>query len=249
MITLLSLTKYSDNLLAARWLDDAYGLRFEFNALHDADGRPTAVNREGVAPRLTAEQLSTAQPFVEPAPAEPEAPAQHPAYALAERGTAVKPAWANRYTKAAQLVEAGQVRLTGPETAVVNSSQAHTVTGSGKDAKCSCKWGEFKSSEPCSHIMAMRMARALAQPVQPITEAEKDAACAARRQANRDAMQLRIARRGENKFERARSNQRGTAEEARRYALMAMANGATSIPAEIWVKANGRGLLAGAGGD
>ncbi len=165
MITLLSLTKYSDNLLAARWLDDAYGLRFEFNALHDADGRPTAVNREGVAPRLTAEQLSTAQPFVEPAPAEPEAPAQHPAYALAERGTAVRPEWANRYTKAAQLVEAGQVRLTGPETAVVNSSQAHTVTGSGKDAKCSCKWGEF-NSEPCSHIMAMRMARALGQPIE-----------------------------------------------------------------------------------
>jgi hypothetical protein len=160
MITLLSLTKYTDDLLAARWLDDAYGLHFEFNALHDGDGRPTAANREGNAPTLTAEQLSTAQPFVEPAPA------RHPAYELAERGTAVKPEWANRYTKAAQLVEAGQVRLTGPETAVVNSSQAHTVTGSGKDAKCSCKWGEFKSSEPCSHIMAMRMARALGQPIE-----------------------------------------------------------------------------------
>ncbi len=244
MITLLSLTKYSDNLLAARWLDDAYGLRFEFNALHDADGRPTAANREGVAPRLTAEQLSTAQPFVEPAPAEPAAPAQHPAYELAERGTAVRPEWANRYTKAAQLVEAGQVRLTGPETAVVSgSSDTYQVNGT-----CSCKWASY-NSEPCSHYLAVRMARALAQPVQPITEAEKEAACAARRQANRDAMQLRIARRGDNKFERARSNQRGTAEEARRYALMAMANGATSIPAEIWVKANGRGLLAGVGGD
>jgi hypothetical protein len=244
MITLLSLTKYSDNLLAARWLDDAYGLRFEFNALHDADGRPTAVNREGTAPRLTAEQLSTAQPFVEPVPAEPEAPAQHPAYALAAKGTAVRPEWANRYTKAAQLVEAGQVRLTGPETAVVTgSSDTYQVNGT-----CSCKWASY-NSEPCSHYLAARMARALAQPVQPITEAEKDAACAARRQANRDAMQLRIARRGENKFERARSNQRGTAEEARRYALMAMANGATSIPADIWQKANGRGLLAGAGGD
>lgn len=159
MITLLSLTKYTDNLLAARWLDDEFGLHFEFNALHDADGRPVAASREGKAPALTAEQMSTAQPFVEPAPA------QHPAYALAERGTAVKPEWGKRYTKAAQLVEAGQVRLTGPETAVVTGSQAYTITGSGKDARCSCKWGEF-NSEPCSHIMAMRMARALGQAIE-----------------------------------------------------------------------------------
>lgn len=160
MITLLSLTKYTDDLLAARWLDDEFGLHFEFNALHDADGRPVAANREGKAPALTAEQLSTAQPFVEPAPA------QHPAYELAAKGTAVKPEWGKRYQKAAQLVEAGQVRLTGPETAVVKSSQAYTITGSGKDARCSCKWGEFKSSEPCSHIMAMRMARALGQAIE-----------------------------------------------------------------------------------
>jgi len=238
MITLLLLTKYTDSdLYSARWLDDAYGIDYEFNAVHQADGRPLARTEDCPAPVLTAEQLAMAQPFIEPAPA------QHPAYALAERGTAVKPAWANRYTKAAQLVEAGRVRLTGPETAVVTgSSDAYQVNG-----KCECEWTKFHS-DPCSHYLAVRMARALAQPVQPVTEAEKEAACAARRQANKDAMQLRVARRGENKFERARRNQVGTAEEARRYALMTMANGGT-VPAEIWVKANGRSLLAGVGGD
>lgn len=159
-ISLLQLTKYTDSdLYSARWLDDAYGINWEFNAVHQADGRPLARTEDCPAPVLTAEQLASAALFQE------AAPAQHPAYALAAKGTAVRPEWANRYTKAAQLVEAGQVRLTGPETAVAKSSQAHTITGSGKDAKCSCKWGEF-NSEPCSHIMAMRMARALGQAIE-----------------------------------------------------------------------------------
>lgn len=157
-ISLLSLTKYNDSdLYSARWLDDAYGIDYEFNAVHHADGRPLARTEDCPAPVLTAEQLASAALFQEPA--------AHPAYELAAKGTAVRPSWANRYTKAAQLVEAGQVRLTGEATAVVNSSQAHTITGSGKEAKCSCKWGEF-NSEPCSHIMAMRMARALGQAIE-----------------------------------------------------------------------------------
>lgn len=160
MITLLTLTKYTDDRYAARWLDDEYGLHFEFNALHDGTGKPVAVNREGKAPALTAEQLSTAQPFQEPAPI------QHPAYELAAKGTAVRPEWGKRYTKAAQLVEAGHVRLTGPETAVVTGdTDAYDVIGAGKDAHCRCRWGEF-NSEPCSHIMAMRMARALGQAIE-----------------------------------------------------------------------------------
>ena len=236
-ISLLTLTKYTDDRYAARWLDDEYGLHFEFNALHDGTGKPVAVNREGKAPALTAEQLSTAQPFQEPAPT------QHPAYELAAKGTAVRPEWGKRYTKAAQLVEAGHVRLTGPETAVVTGgSDTYQVNG-----KCSCKWGKF-NSDPCSHYLAVRMARALSQGIYPLDDAEKETACAANRQANRDAQALRVARRGENKFERARRNQVGTAEEARRYALATMANGGT-IPADIWHKANGRSLLAGVGGD
>lgn len=165
MITLLALTKYTDSdLYSARWLDDAFGVSYEFNAVHQADGRPLARTEDCPAPVLTAEQLASAQLFQEAA-ACVRSERQHPAYELAAKGTAVKPEWANRYTKAAQLVEAGQVRLAGPETAVVKSSQTYTITGAAKAAKCSCKWGEF-NSEPCSHIMAMRMARALGQAIE-----------------------------------------------------------------------------------
>ena len=107
----------------------------------------------------------------------------------------------------------------------------------------------FSNDGPCSHIIATRMARALNQPIQPLTEAEKEARGAARRRANRDATQLRIAARGDNKYERARRAQVGTGEDARRYALAAVANGGT-VPADIWVQAHG-GLVAqlGQGGD
>jgi len=234
--SLLSLTKYQDDLYAARWLDDEFNLHFEFNALHDATGKPLAANREGKAPTLTAAQLASAEPFTEP---------QHPAYALAAKGTAVRPDWSKRYQKAAELVEAGHVRLTGPETAVVTGSEEYSI----HDDKCHCKWAMFHPDEPCSHYLAMRIARALNQPIQPLTEAEKEARGAARRRANRDATQLRIAARGENKYERARGAQVGTGEDARRYALAAVANGGT-VPAEIWVQAHG-GLVAqlGQGGD
>ena len=239
MITLLLLTKYNDSdLYSARWLDDAYGINYEFNAVHQADGRPLARTEDCPAPVLTAEQLASAAPFQE------AAPVAHPAYELAAKGTAVRPEWGKRYTKAAQLVEAGRVRLTGPETAVVTgSSDTYQVNG-----KCQCEWTKFHT-DPCSHYLAVRIARALAQPIAPVTEAEKEAAHAARVAANKDAVQLRVARRGENKFEAARRAQYHTAEGARRYTRMAMANGATSIPADIWQRANGRGLLAGVGGD
>lgn len=236
-ISLLSLTKYQDDLYAARWLDDEFGLHYEFNALHDATGRSLGRGKyDPPAPTLTAEQLSTAQPLIEP---------QHPAYALAAKGTAVRPDWAKRYQKAAELVEAGHVRLTGPDTAVVTGSEEYSI----HDDKCHCKWAMFHPDEPCSHYLAMRIARALGQTIEPLTEAEKEARGAARRRANRDAMQLRIAARGENKYERARRAQVGAGEDARRYALAAVANGGT-VPAEIWVQAHG-GLVAqlGQGGD
>lgn len=235
-ISLLSLSKYTEDLFAARWLDDEFGLHFEFNALHDATGKPIGVNREGKAPKLTAEQLSTAQPFQastgsaagSASVAEP-VEAQHPAYALATKGTAVRPDWANRYEKAAQLVEAGQVRLTGPETAVVSgSSDTYSVSGD----KCHCKWMTFHS-DPCSHYLAARMARALNQPIEPSSEAEKEAACAARRQANKDAMAKQIAGRGENKWYQQRKARRHNGEGARIYWRMAAANGRTAINPEI----------------
>lgn len=160
-ISLLSLTKYTDSdLYSARWLDDAYGINYEFNAVHQADGRPLARTEDCPAPVLTAEQLASAQIFQE------AQVAQHPAYALAAKGTAVRPDWSDRYTKAARLVEAGHVRLTGPETAVVTGdTDAYDVTGADRNARCRCRWGDF-NSEPCSHIMAMRMARALNQAIE-----------------------------------------------------------------------------------
>lgn len=239
MITLLLLTKYTDSdLYSARWLDDAYGINYEFNAVHQADGRPLARTEDCPAPVLTTEQLSTAQPFQE------AAPVAHPAYELAAQGTAVKPEWANRYQKAAEIVASNGVTLTSQEAAVVVSTSGTTYAVLGKS--CACKYSQMRG-EVCSHYLAVRMARALNLSIGG-DEAARERAHAARVAANKDAAQLRIARRGENKFERARSAQRGTAEEARRYALATMANGGT-IPAEIWHRANGRGLLAGVGGD
>ncbi len=156
--SLLQLTKYTDSdLLSARWLDDSYGIDYEFNAVHHADGRPLARTEDCPAPVLTQEQLASAQLN------------QHPAYELAAQGTTVRPDWANRYLKAAQLVEAGQVRLTGPEAAVVKGdTDAYDVTGTGKACRCHCEWSRHRS-EPCSHIIAMRMARALDQAIESPT--------------------------------------------------------------------------------
>ena len=222
--TLLSLTKYNDSdLLSARWLDDAFGIDYEFNAVHTADGRPLARTEDCPAPVLTAEQLSQAQPFQPP---------QHPAYDLADLGIARHPDWSNRYLKAAELVEAGRVRLLGEIRAVVTgSSNTYAVNITSK--QCTCPWMQHHPGDPCSHYLAARMALALNQEAEPLTEAEKEAACAARRQANKDAMARRIAGRGPNKFEETRRARRQSGEGARLYWRMAYANGRMTITPEI----------------
>jgi hypothetical protein len=226
MITLQSLTKLENGTYYAKWFDcdDQHpDIGHTIAALHHEDGRLDAANFNIRAPRLTAEQMSQAQPDT------------HPAYALAALGTAKQPSWANRYQKAAELVEAGHVRLTGPDTAVVTgSSDTYEVNG-----KCHCRWTQFHS-EPCSHYLAVRMARALAQPIKPTTEAEKEAAYEARRQANRDAMAKRIASRGENIHERNRRRARSDGDGARQWARMAHANGRSTIPAHIYDRATGK---------
>ncbi len=234
MITLQSLTRLEDGRFYAKYFDsdDATGIGHTVAALHHEDGRLDAANFNTRAPRLTDEQMSQAQPD------------QHRAYTLAAQGTAVRPEWANRYQKAAEIVASNGVTLTSQEAAVVVSTSGTTYAVLGKS--CTCKYSQMRG-EVCSHYLAVRMARALNLPIGG-DEAARERAHAARVQANKDAAQLRIARRGENKFERARAAQRGTAEGARRYALAAMANGGT-IPADIWQRANGRGLLAGVGGD
>lgn len=227
MITLQSLTQLQDGRFYAKWYDaddNCPELGHTAAALHSADGRPEAVNLGLRVPRLTAEQMNQATPD------------QHRAYALAALGTAKQPTWANRYQKAAELVEAGRVRLTGEETAVVSSSQTYTLTGS----QCGCKWSQFNET-PCSHYLAVRMARALNQPILPTTEAEKEAASEARRQANKDAMEKRIASRGENQYYKDRRQARHDGDGARQWARMAYANGRGTIPAHIHNRATGRG--------
>ena len=226
MITLQSLTILEDGRFYAKWFDsdDATGLGHTVAALHHADGRLDVANLNIRAPRLTEEQMSQAQPD------------RHRAYQLAALGTAKQPTWANRYQKAAELVEAGQVRLTGENTAVVQgSSDSYTLT----DDQCGCKWAQFNAT-PCSHYLAVRMARALNQPIVPTTEAEKEAACEARRQANKDAQALRVAARGENIYYNHRRQARSDGDGARQWARMAYANGRTSIPAHIYDRATGK---------
>lgn len=230
MIALQSLVQLEDGRFYAKWFDadDTCGLGHTIAALHHADGRLDVANLNIRAPRLTAEQMSQAQPFTEP---------QHPAYALAEKGTAVRPDWAKRYEKAADLVAEGAVRLTGPDTAVVTgSSDIYTISND----KCHCKWVTF-NSDPCSHYLAVRMARALGQAIESATEAEKEAACEARRLANRDAMARRIADRGENKYYKDRRQARQDGDGARQWARMAMANGRQTIPTHIYDRATGGG--------
>lgn len=219
MVTLQTLTQLQDGRFYAKWYDaddNCPELGHTVAALHDGNGRPEAVNLGLYVPRLTAEQMAAAQPD------------QHRAYDLAARGTAAKPEWADRYQKAAELVESGSVRLTGPETAVVTSSEEYTVT-----SVCQCKWAKIGRGGPCSHIIAVRMARALHQTAEPLTEAEKEARGAARRQANRDAKERRIASRGENIAERNRRQARRDGDGARQYWRMAYANGTMTVSPEI----------------
>lgn len=224
MITLRSLIQLEDGRFYAKWFDCddiSQSIGHTVGAIHASDGRPEVANLGLHVPGLTAEQMQQAQPD------------QHKAYQLAALGITKRPDWANRYQKAAELVEAGHVRLTGPDTAVVTGSEEHNIY----DDKCHCKWMTFNPSEPCSHYLAVRMARALNQPIEPLTEAEKEARGAARRQANRDATQLRIASRGENIHERNRQQARRDGDGARQWIRAAQANGRITIPPPIWERA------------
>lgn len=232
MITLKTLTQLADGRFYAKWYDadDNYPeLGHTVAALHDGSGRPEAVNLGLRVPSLTAEQMQQAQPD------------QHRAYDLAAQGTAVRPDWANRYQKAAEIVEANGVTLTSDVAAVVVSTSGTTYAI--YDKSCTCKFSRLGQGI-CSHYLATRMARALGQPIGG-DEATRERAAETRRQANRDAKERRIASRGENIAERARRAQVGTGEDARRYILATMANGG-SIPADKWAQAHSG--LVGQGG-
>ena len=226
MITLQSLTILEDGRFYAKWFDsdDATGSGHTVAALHHADGRLDAANFNIRPPRLTEEQMSQAQPD------------QHRAYQLAALGTAKQPTWANRYQKAAEIVESHGVTLTSEEAAVVVSTSGTTYAVMGKG--CSCKFSQMRH-EICSHIIAARMARALGQPVGG-SEASRERAHAARVAANKEAEIARVAARGENIHERNRRRARSDGDGARQWARMAYANGRGTIPAHIYDRATGK---------
>lgn len=231
-ISLLLLTKYTDS--------DLYGApagsmtptaSTTSSTLCRADGHP--LTRTRIVSPGTRGRAAGQRPTL-PGPGRTTAPGLRAGGSRSGHQAGV----ANRYTKAAQLVEAGQVRLTGPETAeVTGSSDTYQVNG-----KCHCEWTKFHS-DPCSHYLAVRMARALAQPIAPVTEAEKEAAHAARVQANKDAAQLRVA--GAAKMNQRQPGAPGPHE--RGPGATPSWRRPTARPAchDIWQRANGHGLLAG----
>lgn len=93
--------------------------------------------------------------------------------ALAAKGTAARPDLANRMTKAARLVESGLVDLTGPETAVVTSGH-HEYEVDGRS--CTCEFQRHRPGQWCSHLLAVRMARAIAAAVTGNVTSEPDPA-------------------------------------------------------------------------
>lgn len=197
---------------------DAIG---QFAAIHDTDGQPVIVPEGVAAPHLTPDQLAAAL-----------TPPRHPAYDLADKGTAAKPELAERMVKAAALVEAGGVRLTGPETAVVNE---YTVTA----AACDCK--DFEHRAPggwCKHRLAVRMARALGRVAQPLTEAEDRRAMEAQREQRQAETAARVDRANyEERRRQAQARRDGLG--AERWITIAAANGRQTIPESFYRRAHG----------
>lgn len=199
-----------------------------FSAIHRLDGT-VSVKTDGTnPPRLTHSQVKAA--FVPPL---------HPAYALAAKGKDAKPEWASRYEKAARLVETGAVRLTGQETAVVKGDSGEYQLS---NKECTCRWAQHHTSDdPCSHYIAVRMARALGQAVEARTDAQKEAAARERVEAEKAAVAQRVSN-GRYKMDQEWKQARRDGDGARRWMLSHMAhNGYTSVPTDIYRRAAGVG--------
>lgn len=230
MMTLTRLQQVDERRLYAVWHEEADGLGYDFGALHDADGRLLAANMNEHPPRLTSEQIASAVPY---------APAVHPADELFGKLVAHRPELAARGEKAARLVKEGAVRLTGAETAVVvGDSDTYDVTGYAD--RCGCVYGRLRDGW-CSHRLAVRMARALGQAVQPLTEAEKEARSEARARANRAAQIGRNAQAHQCVLQAEAKDRRKyrDGDGARQWIRVAQANGAATVPAAIYERAIG----------
>lgn len=235
MITLTRLHLETDGSLYAVWRDEEDGLGYEFAALHGSDGRAISANFGRRPPRLTAGQIASATP-----------PA-HPVEALLAKLLDSRPDLTERGQKAARLVRDGRVRLTGPQTAIVTGdSGEHDVTGHAD--KCDCTYGRLRG-DWCSHRLAVRMARALGQPPLPLSDEEKEARCGARAQASRETQISRnITATRNGQAAAAKERQKfNDGEGARAYMRMAFANGAATVPADIYQRATGDRLATGGG--
>lgn len=249
MTTLISLTQWQETDAATGSATDIYLARWRtddgitFDAMHGANGRSLyPVRPFGVTlkvPKLTAAQMAEATPAPASTGSATDTPVSEPveltARDLAAKGSAACPHLANRMNKAADLVEAGAVRLTGDETAVVSSSQDYNISGE----RCPCDWQKHHPGDHCSHSLAVRMARALGQAHEPHSEDEKEARSAAVVEANRD---YKLRRKAEvQKFARERDAKHNCrfvdGDGARTYVRMAMANGAKTIPQHIMNRA------------
>lgn len=195
-----------------------------YTAIHDAAGRPTVHDRSITVPRLTAADMAAA---IQP---------RHPAYALAEKGTAARPQLARRFDKAARLVEDGRVRLTGPETAVVRGdSGSYRVTGASSRT-CTCAWQIHHPGDWCSHGLAARMARALNQTIE--TPALAAAAEASWQQEKLRRQQA--AQKGREMEKAAQRQARRDGLGAERWLLIHRANGHNVLPTDKYQRAYGR---------
>lgn len=205
--------------ILARWRDEQ-GLQFD--ALHAADGKPLATNRHFRAPRMTAEQIAAAIQ-----------PPRHAAYELAERGAAAKPELAGRMEKAAELVAGGKVKIHDPNPLnVIGTIEGYSIYAD----RCTCADSRYRGVW-CKHRLAVRMARALGQEPEAVSYTSE----AAVRERER-AEQQRIAREVREFNHRDKESWRAYCNSrygSQRYTIMAVANGATTLPPEKWQQAWG----------
>lgn len=220
MVTLLSAICWKSGdveRISARWRDESVpGLPLEFDALHDADGRPLTNHDMFQAPRLTADQLADIVTYV------------HPAFDLAERMRDDERY--DRAVRAAQFVADGKVLLHGPNDmgviGTVKSADYHSIT----PASCTCRDFEYRGGW-CKHRLAVRMAQALNQ---PLAEIPHNSIAAIKYRKEMAALE-RERKVEQAHFERRREWQRyfQTGQSARRYARAAVYHGAGTIRADI----------------
>lgn len=142
------------------------------------------------------------------------------AQALLERLIKSNPSLFITGKEAALLVTEG-VRLTGQTTAIVT---VHHSFYDVVENRCICKSKE----KWCEHNIAVRMARALEHPIQPLTEDEKEEQYQARAAANRAYQEERKAqvRHKINKDEARHRRWLESGDGARAYIRKAQASGA-----------------------